>query len=84
MALQKTAKMKEKEYPQASSMILNNTYVDDIITSVKDRDEANNLVRQTNHNTESRCICSETLDNIRLWWSLNEKPDQLVSSGEIS
>ena len=49
MALQKTAKMKEKEYPQASSMILNNTYVDDIITSVKDRDEANNLVRQTNH-----------------------------------
>ena len=50
MALRKTAKMKEKEYPQASSMMLNNTYVDDIITSVKDRDEANNLVRQTNHN----------------------------------
>ena len=49
MALRKTAKMKEKEYPHAASMILNNTYVDDIVNTVKDRDEANNLVRQTNH-----------------------------------
>ena len=36
MALLKTAKMKEKEYPHAASMILNNTYVDDIVNTVKD------------------------------------------------
>ena len=49
MALKKTAKMKEKEYPRAPRMIINNTYLDNIVNSMKDQDEANNLVRQINH-----------------------------------
>ena len=45
----KTAKMKEKEYPRAARMIINNTYLDNIVNSMNDQDEANNLVRQINH-----------------------------------
>lgn len=31
-----SAKIKEKEYPQAANIVLNNTYVDGIVNSVKD------------------------------------------------
>ena len=84
MALRKTAKMKEKEYAHAASMILNNTYVDDIVNTVKDRDEANNLVRQTNH------ILNHDGFVVKHWTtsgcdeSPNEKSDQVMNSGEIS
>ena len=44
VALRKTAKMREMEYPKATRTILNNTYVDDIIDSVQDQDEARKLV----------------------------------------
>ena len=50
MALQKTAELKKKnKYPQAASMTLDNSYVDDIANSVTDKDEANKLARQANH-----------------------------------
>ena len=54
MALQKTAELKKNKYPQAASMILDNFYVDDIVNSIKDKDEANKLTRQANHILNSR------------------------------
>ena len=44
MALRKTAGLKQNEYPQAASMIFDNTYVDYMINSVTD--EANKLANK--------------------------------------
>ena len=76
--------MKEKVYPQAANMILNNAYVDDIVNSVKDRDETDSLVRQANHmlNYGGFVVKHWTLSGCDE--SLNEKSDQVMSSGETS
>ena len=82
MALRKTAKMKEKKYPQVASTILKNTQVDDIVNSVKDLDEANNLVRQAKHilNYARFVVKHQTVSGCDE--SPNEKSDQVISSGE--
>ena len=79
-----SAKIKEKEYPQAANIELNKTYVDGIVNSVKDWDKANNLVRQANH------ILSYD-GFVMKWWTVsggdespNEKSDQVIRSGETS
>ena len=43
LALQKTAEMGEQKYPKAAMTVLNNTYVDDILDSMNDTIEANEI-----------------------------------------
>ena len=71
IALRKTAKM-----------ILKNAQVDDIVNSVKDRDKANNLVRQAKHilNYGRFAVKHQTVSGCDE--SPNEKSDQVISSGE--
>ena len=45
-ALWKTAEMGEDRYPDAASVILKNTYADDIVDSVNDNKEAVELTKQ--------------------------------------
>lgn len=84
MALKKTAKMKEKEYPRAARMIINNTYLDNIVNSMKDQDEANNLVRQINHILNHGGFVVKQWKVSRCDESLNEKSDQVKNSGKTS
>ena len=43
VALRKTAEMGKDQFPEASQVILNNTYMDDIIESVNDREKAKQI-----------------------------------------
>ena len=43
VALRKTAEMGEDQFPEATRVILNNTYVDDIIKSIETRKKANQI-----------------------------------------
>jgi hypothetical protein len=45
LALQKTAQMGKDRYPQAAEVVLNSTYVDDIIDSLDTNDEAIQISR---------------------------------------
>ena len=45
LALRKTAEMNQDKYPQAAKTITDNTYMDDIIDSVSNEDEAKNLTK---------------------------------------
>ena len=52
-ALQKTAEMGENRYPDAASVILKNTYVDDIVDSVNSHKEVVELTKQIDELMES-------------------------------
>lgn len=43
VALRKTAEMGKDQFPEASQVILNNTYMDDIIESVNNRKKAKQI-----------------------------------------
>ena len=43
VALRKTAEMGKDQFPEASQVILNNTYMDDIIESVNNRKKAHQI-----------------------------------------
>ena len=45
VALQKMAKMAQEKYPQEAKIIRDNTYMDDIIESVGDRERAESIRR---------------------------------------
>ena len=53
VALRKTAKMNESKYPEAAKTILDNTYVDDVLDSVKDKQEALKLTSNIDSVLES-------------------------------
>ena len=45
VALRKTAEMAQEKYPQEAKIIRDNTYMDDIIESVGDRERAESVTR---------------------------------------
>ena len=45
VALRKTAEMAQEKYPQEAKIIRDNTYIDDIIESVGDRERAESVTR---------------------------------------
>ena len=45
VALRKTAKMAQEKYPQEAKIVRDNTYMDDIIESVGDRERAESVTR---------------------------------------
>lgn len=47
MALQMTAEMFQTEYPEAAELIIKNSYVDDLLTSVDTVCEAKKIIRNT-------------------------------------
>ena len=49
MALRKTAEMEIENYPSAAAMIIKNTYVDDVVDSVKSVEEASKLANDVDH-----------------------------------
>ena len=53
IALQKTAREYQDEYPKAVDLILNNTYVDDMIDSLHDADETSQIQQEINEILQS-------------------------------
>ena len=47
IALQRTADMYENVFPRASEVVRRNSYVDDLIKSVNNREEASNVIEET-------------------------------------
>ena len=45
VALRKTAEMAQEKYPQEAKIVRDNTYMDDIIESVGDRERAESVTR---------------------------------------
>jgi len=61
VALRKTAEMNEEEYPKAAKTITDNTYMDDIIASVNNQQEAKRLA------TDIENLVKKGGFNIKCW-----------------
>ena len=48
VALKKTAELSKEEYPRAAEIIINSSYVDDIISSFADQEEAHKIITHIN------------------------------------
>ena len=72
VALRKTAEMAKENYPQASELLINNTYMDDIINSVDNVETAKKLTN------EMETILSNGNFKIKEWIYSHDKiaPDQ--------
>ena len=73
VALQKTAEMAKENYPKASELLINNTYMDDIINSVDNVETAKKLMN------EMETILSDRHFKIKKWtYSAHDKiaPDK--------
>ena len=97
VALQKTAEMMKDEFPNASQVILNNTYVDDIVDSVENTSSALKVTDQiemsskaedskssTGHTAENENNCTPTdlPDCDRECETTMESTGQLISDNE--
>ena len=61
VALRKTAEMAKDNYPKASELLVNNTYMDDIINSVDNVETANKLTN------EMETIAQEKITDSQFW-----------------
>ena len=69
LALRQTATMYQHIYPDASKMVIRNSYVDDILQSVDNVEEARRIAQET----ETMLAFGDFLSNIGLF--LARKPD---------